>query len=105
MREEKMTHGQTVKANLSSVRLEMDHGQVVMYFCPMKAIDILELVNTGDGGTIPSHAKVDDLSIPADFKSGFYDLKNVILTSNGTIQVIGTGETSWSLSGATSERF
>ena len=100
MREEKMSHGQTVKANLSPVRLEMDLGQVVMYFCPMKSIEILELVNGGDGATIPTQAKVEDLSVPADFIPGHYDLKNIILTSNGTIQVIGTRETAWSLSSA-----
>src|SRR4051812_645796 len=59
MKEEKMSHGQTVKANLSPVRLEMGHGQVVMYFCPMKSIEILELVNGGDGANIPPQAKVE----------------------------------------------
>jgi len=100
MKEEKMSHGQTVKANLSSVRLERGFGQVVMYFCPMKSIEILELVNSGDGEAIPSQAKVEALSVPADFKPGHYDLKNIILTSNGIIQVVGTRETTWSLSDA-----
>jgi hypothetical protein len=34
MREEKMTHGQTVTANLSPVRLEMSYGRMIMYFLP-----------------------------------------------------------------------
>jgi hypothetical protein len=100
MKEEKMSHGQTVKANLSPVRLEMDRGEVIMYFCQMKSIEITELINSGDEASIPSQTKVDSLAVPSDFKPGFYDLKNVILTSNGTIQVIGTSSTTWSLSDA-----
>lgn len=95
MKEEKMSHGGTVTANLSPVRLEMDHGRVVMYFCPMKAIQVLKIVATGDGGDLPVQAKVEGLSIPASFKSGFYNLKNVVLSSNGTMQVKATDETAW----------
>jgi len=95
MKEQKLTHGETVTANLSPVRLEMDHGYMTMYFCPMKTIDIVETVNKGDGGRIPDEAKVDGLSIPGNYKSGFYTLKNVMLTSNGTMQVKATGKTTW----------
>lgn len=95
MKEEKLTHGQTVTANLSPVRLEFNYGEVVMYFCPMKTIQVLETVNAGDGGSIPGEAKVEGLNIPCNCKSGFYKLKNVILTSNGTIQVKATEKTAW----------
>lgn len=95
MREEKMTHGQTVTANLSPVRLEMSYGRMIMYFCPMKSIEVLETLNTGDGGSLPSEAKVADLSIPNRFRPGLYTLKNVTLSSNGTMQVIATNKTSW----------
>jgi hypothetical protein len=95
MREEKMTHGQTVTANLSPVRLEMSYGRMIMYFCPMKSIEVLETLNTGDGGSLPLEAKVADLSIPNRFRPGLYTLKNVTLSSNGTMQVIATSETSW----------
>src|SRR5689334_12382534 len=61
MKEEKMSHGGTVKANLSTVRLEMSHGGVVMYFCPMKDLRILEVVAEGDGNVIPAQAKVEGL--------------------------------------------
>lgn len=100
MQDEKMSHGQTVRANLSPVRLEMAFGRTVMYFCPMKKLEIIELVEGGDGGGIPAQAKVEGLSIPSILNSGYYDLKNVILTSNGTIQVIGTSETTWTVSSA-----
>jgi hypothetical protein len=95
MREEKMTHGQTVKANLSPVRLEMSYGRMIMYFCPMKSIEVLKTVSDGDGGSLPPEARVADLSIPNCFRPGLYTLKNVTLTSNGTMQVTATKETAW----------
>jgi len=95
MREEKMTHGQTVTANLSPVRLEMSYGRMIMYFCPMKSIEVLETLNEGDGGYLPAEAKVADLSIPNRFRPGLYTLKNITLSSNGTMQVNATSKTSW----------
>jgi len=95
MKEEKMSHGGTVKANLSPVRLDMTPGGVVMYFCPMKNLQILEVVAEGDGDSIPAQAKIEGLSVPAEYKSGFYALENVELSSNGTIQVKATKKTSW----------
>ena len=95
MREERMTHGETVTANISPVRLESDHGRMVMYFCPMKTIEVLETVTGGDGGHIPTQAKVEGLTIPDNLKPGFYKLKNVVLSSNGTMQVRATDKTMW----------
>ena len=95
MKEEKLSHGGTVMANLSPVRLDMDHGEVVMYFCPMKALQVLEVIAEGDGHGIPMQAKIEGLSVPSIYKSGLYDLKNVELTSNGTIQVKATEKTTW----------
>src|SRR5882762_8555836 len=74
MKEEKMSHGGTVRANLSPVRLDMDHGGVVMYFCPMKSLQILEIVAEGDGKSIPAQAKIEGLGVPVDYKSGLYEL-------------------------------
>ncbi|GAB3542072.1 hypothetical protein GCM10027443_42320 [Pontibacter brevis] len=95
MQEEKLSHGETVTANLSPVRLEKNHGKMVMYFCPMKSIEVLETVTTGDGESIPGEAKVEGLTIPANLKEGLYKLKNVTLTSNGTMQVKVTDNTTW----------
>jgi len=95
MKEEKLSHGGTVKANLSPVRLDMDHHGVVMYFCPMQNLQILEVVAEGDGGNIPVQAKIEGLSVPAHYESGFYELENIVLTSNGTILVKATKKTSW----------
>lgn len=95
MKEEKLSHGGTVMANLSPVRLDMDHGDVVMYFCPMKTLEVLKVIAEGDGNNIPLQAKIEGLSVPSIYKSGLYDLKNVELTSNGTIQVKATEKTTW----------
>jgi hypothetical protein len=95
MREEKLTHSQTVTANLSPVRLEFNFGKVTMYFCPMKTIQVLETISEGDGGRIPSEAIVEELDIPKNYKPGLYNLKNVILTSNGTMQIKATNKTMW----------
>jgi hypothetical protein len=95
MREQKLTHGETVTANLSPVRLEMNYGHMTMYFCPMKSIEVVEKINEGDGGRIPEDAKVEGLNVPDDLKPGFYSLKNITLTSNGTMQVKATSETKW----------
>jgi len=97
MQEEKLSHGETVTANLSPVRLEKTRGKVVMYFCPMKTIEVLETVANGDGGSIPPQAKVEGLTIPSNLKDGIYTLRNVTLTSNGTMQVKATEETKWEL--------
>jgi len=95
MKEEKMSHGGTVKANLSPVRLDMAHDAVVMYFCPMKSVRILEVIAEGDGDKIPAQARIEGLNVPADYKSGFYELENIELTSNGTILVKATEKTRW----------
>lgn len=95
MKEEKISHGGTVKANLSPVRLDMNHNGAVMYFCPMQSIQVLEVIAEGDGNSIPAQAKIEGLSVPADYKSGFYELENIELTSNGTILVKATEKTRW----------
>lgn len=95
MQEEKLSHGETVSANLSPVRVEKHMGKMVLYFCPMKNIEILQTLAEGDGGSLPTQAIVEDLTIPSDYKPGFYNLKNVILTSNGTMQVKATDNTVW----------
>ena len=95
MKEEKLTHGETVTANISPVRLENAYGKMVMYFCPMQTIEILKHTTPGDGGNIPIQATVDGLSVPGVQKPGLYTLKNVQITSNGTIQVTATAKTEW----------
>jgi len=68
---------------------------MVMYFCPMESIEVLRRVNEGDGGSIPMDVKVYDLNISDNLLPGLYTLKNVTLSSNGTMQVKATNETTW----------
>jgi hypothetical protein len=95
MEEGQLSHGGTVRANLSPIRMDMDHGGAVLYFCPMKAMEVLNSIAVGDGGGIPLEAKIEGLRIPCGFKSGYYELKNVEVTSNGAMLVRATKETRW----------
>src|SRR5258708_26445714 len=95
MNEVTLTNCWTITANLSSVRLDMDHGVVMMYFCSMRTVEVLKVIAEGDGNSIPMQAKIEGLSVPSTYKSGLYDLKNVEVTSNGTIQVKATEKTTW----------
>jgi hypothetical protein len=95
MREKELTHGETVKASISPVRLETALGRMYLYFCPMETLDILEIITTGDGGDIPEKVLVEGLTVPPGLKSGLYTLKNVRLSSNGAMQVLADGKTTW----------
>lgn len=95
MREEKLTHGETVLASLSPVRLDKEPEGIVLYFCPMRTIKVQQTVTCGDGGIIPAQVLVEGLKVPDSLPPGYYTLKNVVLSSNGTIQVKATAETAW----------
>lgn len=94
MREERLTHGQRITADLNPVRLERDGaGRIHMYFCPLQIINTKEVLVDGDGGRIPDEAILKGIKIPANLAPGLYQLKNVELFSNGTMQVIATEQT------------
>lgn len=96
MQDEQMTHGETVMANISPVRLErMFRSEAVLYFCPMKKIEVLEVVAAGDGGSLPAEATLEGFTVSSDLEPGLYKLRNVALTSNGTMQVKATNQTCW----------
>jgi hypothetical protein len=59
----------------------------------MKTIEVIKKVAPGDGGSLPAEVKVEGLTVPVGYAPGLYTLKNVILSSNGTMQVIATEET------------
>ena len=95
MKEQSLTHGETVTATLSPVRLESVFGKAHVYFCPMETMEIHEKITPGDGGDIPTSVTVEGLTISSGHKSGLYTLKNVKLSSNGTMQVIANEKTTW----------
>ena len=95
MEEEQMTHGKTVTANISPVRLERSFTTTILYFCPLKQIEVLNTIADGDGGRLPSEATIEGLTIPKDYKPGLYKICNIEITSNGTLQVKATNNTTW----------
>jgi len=99
MKEKELTHGETVTATLSPVRLEKTFGKVYMYFCPMQSVEIHEKLTAGDGGDIPLDVVVEGLKIREGQRSGLYTLKNVKLSSNGSMQVIANEKTTFELYG------
>lgn len=95
MEEGNMTHDQKVIANLNRVRVEPNFGKMILYFCPMDSIDIINQVNGGDGGSLPEEAIVEGLELPTSLKHGLYNLRGVELHSNGTLSVKATSQTKW----------
>lgn len=95
MKAEKLTHGETVTANISPVRLENSFGKMILYFCPMQSIEILERIADGDGLDLPLEVMVEGITVPSGVKPGLYTLKNVVLSSNGKMQVLATEKTGW----------
>src|SRR5688500_13414188 len=95
MREKKLTHGETVTASISPVRLEAALGKMYLYFCPLQTIEVHDTITPGDGGDIPLNVVVEGLTVPTGHKPGLYTLKNVKLSSNGAMQVIADAGTTW----------
>lgn len=93
MNMENLKHGDRVTANLSPVRLESNFGKMVIYFCPMVNLDIVNKIEAGDGGALPAEATIYDVNVPAGMKPGLYTMKNAELFSNGTMQVIAKEDT------------
>ena len=97
MKEKKLTHGETVTASISPVKLESTFGKMALYFCPVQTLEVLQTLTPGDGGDIPHNVAVEGLTVPPGHKSGLYTLKNVKLSSNGVMQVVATPETTWEI--------
>jgi len=93
MKEEGLRHGDRVTANISPVRLEVNFGKTIMYFCPLNTIEVISKIENGDGGLLPEEATIGDLFVDRNIKPGLYNLKNVELYSNGTLQVNVTADT------------
>ncbi|MEJ0002031.1 MAG: hypothetical protein WDN09_02525 [bacterium] len=87
MERAKISHGQRVSAILSNVRVAVDNqGQFVLFFCPMKKVQKIAVLEEGDGGELPEKAVLVG-SLPIT-ETGDYDFHNVELYSNGKMQVI-----------------
>ena len=93
MKEAHLTHGQTVRGDISPVRLEASFGKMVLYFCPAHGITVNEQITPGDGGPIPPEAILEGVVVPGTFTPGYYHLKNAKFFSNGTMQLIADENT------------
>jgi len=95
MKEAHLTHGQTVRGDISPVRLEINFGKMVLYFCPAQEIMVNEQITPGDGGSIPAEAILEGFEsiVPGNVKPGLFHLKNAKFFSNGTMQLIADENT------------
>jgi hypothetical protein len=97
MTQAEVKHGQEIRADLPGIRVEaMGRNWLsgkpsrngVVFFCTMGPITVRETTTPGDGGALPGNAIVEGLNVPAD---GIYDLKDVLVQSNGDLRVIIDG--------------
>lgn len=92
-----MSHDQAVIADIPNVRIRKEGKSANIYFCNIRDLKIKEVINQGDGKTIPTEVKLNGIKISKELleknRDAHYNLKNVKLYSNGTIQVIATSET------------
>jgi hypothetical protein len=97
MDQAKVRHGQEIRADLPGIRVEAmgrnwfsgrPSRNGVAFFCTMGPITVRETTTPGDGGPLPSNVILEGLEIPAE---GTYDLKDVLVQSNGDLRVIIDG--------------
>jgi hypothetical protein len=90
-------HGQEIRADLPGIRVDAigrnwltgkPSRSGVVFFCTMGPITVRETITPGDGGSLPSNVILEGLEIPAE---GTYDLKDVLVQSNGDLRVIIDG--------------
>lgn len=79
------THGQEARVNLRKVRLRRQTpSEGVIYFCEMKDLEVVKVLQDGDGGMLPKHATAENLEFAEE---GRHDVLGAILYSNGALQV------------------
>ncbi len=92
MVEAKVFYGQEIRADLPNVRVTAlagaREGQV--FFCTMGPIRVREILIQGDDRPLPSNVAVAGLEVPA---SGWYDLLNALVSSNGDVRLVVDGKT------------
>ncbi len=92
MEGQNMTHGKTIRADISNVRVgesiiqsgKTHTKETTVFFCDIGEIGVKETIRDGDDGRLPDDVSVQGLVVD---HFGFFDLKNVLISSNGTINV------------------
>jgi hypothetical protein len=95
MEEASMKHGTTAIVNLDNIKLKYSRGwkynNLDLFFCEMKPIEVVKITEKGDGKDIPNQlSQINGFKVE---KAGVYRIENVLLTSNGTMQMHKTRET------------
>jgi len=97
MAQAEVRHGQEIRADLPGIRVgAMSRNWFIgkasrrgeVFFCTMGPITVRETTTPGDGGPLPSNVILEGLEVPAE---GTYDLKDVLIQSNGDLRVIIDG--------------
>jgi hypothetical protein len=96
-------HGDHAVVNLKNVQLAIEGGngrdEPVLYFCPMKAIEVIETVSDGDGGTMPEEVTLPSTGLISKTKlvPGIYNINFATFHSNGSIMIGQTSSTEFEL--------
>lgn len=89
MYDEGMKHGDTARVDILNVRVGYPNGQGDLqtngvYFCEIRGIKVRRVLAYGDGGDLPGDVKLSQFRVR---RHGYVDLINVLLRSNGAIEV------------------
>ena len=98
MEEKGIAHGQTTIVDLKKVKVSPLENSLSMEmrFCFMEGIDCKTVLSEGDEmHTLPRTVTVHRGLRIHNRLPGFYNLKNVILSSNGSIHIQETENTEW----------
>ncbi|MDP3975016.1 MAG: hypothetical protein Q8P88_01880 [Candidatus Jorgensenbacteria bacterium] len=87
---EAMRHGDEALATIRNVRVDPAPGAFaakgMLYFCDIERLRIEHPLMRGDGKPLPDEVElVGDFRVP---EPGYYNLRNVKISSNGRLQVI-----------------
>ena len=87
MEEAQVSHGQTVRADLTNVRVGalMGSADGQTFFCTMGPIRVRRVLSPGDHLPLPTDVRLEGLNVPAP---GTYDIVNALVSSNGDIRVV-----------------
>ena len=93
MNDRELTHEQTVRADIPNVRVGepclegswiTSNRKAPVFFCNVGNLTIRENLKPGDGDQLPAKVAVKGLAVG---RAGFFNLENVLITSNGEITV------------------
>jgi hypothetical protein len=94
MEQAEVKHGEEIRVDLTGVRVMAGGREWLsprrekrgdVFFCSMGPVRLRKVAICGDGGPLPSTVTLEGLEVPDE---GIYDLLNVLVRSNGRLQLI-----------------